>query len=132
SNPDRFDPDFLAAEIRWMKESGIGDLDAYLAAPRVGRHRPLSATDRRHVFAVYGDYHHNLQWRRRFDWEDVTQMISHAIDTGILPGARYHAILVDEAQDFAPSWFGVLRRLLHPHTGVMFMAADGAQRIYRH
>jgi superfamily I DNA/RNA helicase len=72
-----------------------------------------------------------LHWRRCFDWEDVPLNVCDAIDTGFLDGARYEAILVDEAQDFAPTWFAVLRRLLNPETGVMFMAADGVQRIYR-
>lgn len=129
---DRFDPDFLAAEIRWLKESGIDDLNTYLGAARVGRGRPLLAADRRFVFDVYRRYQHNLAWRRRFDWDDVPQMVCEAIDHNMIAGGRYQAILVDEAQDFAPSWFGVLRRLLDPTTAVMFMAADGAQRIYRH
>lgn len=132
SDRDRFDPGFLAAEIRWMKESGIEDLDTYLGAARVGRGRPLAPADRRFVFDVYSRYQHNLGWRRRFDWDDVPLMVSEAIDHGMIAGDRFHAILVDEAQDFAPSWFAVLRRLLNPETAVMFMAADGAQRIYRH
>jgi hypothetical protein len=126
----RFDLDFLDDEIHWMKDSGITELDRYLDEPRTGRGRPISAADRRAVFEVFRNYQNNLDWRRRFDWEDVPLMVSQAIDTGALSGGRYDAILVDEAQDFAPTWFQALRLLLRPG-GSLFLTADGIQRIYR-
>ncbi len=127
---ERLDSQFLAGEIAWMKDTGLTD-ERYLTAPRVGRRRPLLPADRQFVLDVYRRYQHNLGWRHRFDWMDVPITVANAIDAGALTGARYDAILIDEAQDFAPTWFGVLRRLLNPETGVMFLAADGAQRIYR-
>lgn len=43
----------------------------------------------------------------------------------------HQAILIDEAQDFAPAWFRVAFGMLKPETNLLFMAGDGAQRIYR-
>jgi hypothetical protein len=130
SAPGRFEVDFLDEEIRWMKDSGIRQLDRYLEEPRIGRGRPLSQADRQEVFAVYDQYQQTLDRRHRFDWEDVPIKVSDAIELGIFEGGRFDAIMVDEAQDFAPTWFHALRLLLKPG-GMMFLAADGVQRIYR-
>ena len=129
--PERLDAKFLDGEIRWIKETGLTAEQDYLNAARTGRGRPLSRADRQLVYDIYRRYQANMDMRRRFDWEDPPVMIAWAIRTGRLPGGRYEAILIDEAQDFAPTWFRVLRLLLNPATAMMFMAADGAQRIYR-
>lgn len=132
SVPDRLDAKFLTEEIGWIKESNLGDERSYLTATRVGRGRPLGLEDRQAAFEVFRHYQEDLLWRRRYDWDDAPLMLTNAIARRRLAGSRYEAILVDEAQDFAPTWFSLLRHLLNPETAVMFMAADGAQRIYRH
>jgi superfamily I DNA/RNA helicase len=50
---------------------------------------------------------------------------------GRIPTRLYHAVLIDEAQDFAPSWITVIQQMLRPATNMLFIAADGAQKIYR-
>ena len=40
---------------------------------------------------------------------------------------RYEVILVDEAQFFAPIWFEIIKRLLKPTSGHLFVAADPTQ-----
>jgi superfamily I DNA/RNA helicase len=57
--------------------------------------------------------------------------VLQALDQALIPPHQYHAILVDEAQDFAPSWFTVIRRMLNPNTNMLFIVADAAQKIYR-
>ena len=42
---------------------------------------------------------------------------------------RCDAVLVDEAQDMLPEWWGALRRIVKPH-GEMVLVADVAQDIY--
>lgn len=128
---DKFDADFLAGEFNWMKDTGVLDLDTYLQEPRVGRHKGLTKSDRALVYRVFQHYQRHLQDFRCCDWSDVPHIVMKALDERLLSPGRYDAILIDEAQDFAPSWFAVLRRVLNPETGVMFMAADAAQRIYR-
>lgn len=44
-------------------------------------------------------------------------------------GARYDAILVDEGQDFRPSWWNALRTALNPD-GEMLLVADATQDVY--
>ena len=58
-------------------------------------------------------------------------MMLDGISQGRIPSQLYHAILVDEAQDFAPSWFAVVQHMLKPVTNMLFVAADVAQKIYR-
>ena len=40
---------------------------------------------------------------------------------------RYDIILVDEAQFFAPLWFEIIKRILTPATGHLFLVADASQ-----
>jgi superfamily I DNA/RNA helicase len=40
---------------------------------------------------------------------------------------RYDIILVDEAQFFAPLWFEIIKRILAPQTGHLFLVADASQ-----
>jgi superfamily I DNA/RNA helicase len=127
----RLEADFLDEEIKWIKEMGLRDKARYMSEPRIGRGRPLGQADREFVWAVYERYQSMLADFHRFDWEDVPLMVLKAMEYGMLRGQAYDAILIDEAQDFAPAWFEVLRRQLNPQTAVMFLSADGVQRIYR-
>ncbi|HUS69912.1 MAG TPA: 3'-5' exonuclease [Anaerolineae bacterium] len=128
---DKFDAEFLCDEFNWMKDTGVLDRDAYLEEPRIGRRKGLAKSDRALVHRVFEHYQSHLQAFRCSDWADVPHMVIRGLDERLLSPDMYDAILVDEAQDFAPVWFAVLRRVLNPETGVMFMAADAAQRIYR-
>ena len=128
---DKFDGEFLCDEFNWMKDTSVLDLDAYLEEPRIGRRKRLVKSDRSLVHRVFEHYQSHLQGFRRCDWADIPHMVIRGLDEGLISPQQYDAILIDEAQDFAPIWFAVLRRALNPETGVMFMAADAAQRIYR-
>lgn len=88
-------------------------------------------SERERVYDAFTAYRTRLQMKRRCDWDDVPHLVLDALNAGLRDGNRYDAILIDEAQDFAPSWFEVLKRLLNPETGVLFLAADATQRIYR-
>ncbi|MDP9312274.1 MAG: UvrD-helicase domain-containing protein [Chloroflexota bacterium] len=125
------DAEFLSEEFNWMKDTLTTTSEQYLKASRVGRGKRLSKRDRAIVMEVYNHYQHHLQNLRQFTWADIPQLVLTAIDEGMIPENQFEAILVDEAQDFAPSWFQVLTRVLNPQTRVMFMAADATQRIYR-
>ncbi|MBI4572100.1 MAG: DEAD/DEAH box helicase [candidate division NC10 bacterium] len=72
-----------------------------------------------------------LRVRKCWDWEDVPLRLLELINAGRIAAQRYHALLVDETQDFAPSWFRILLRLLKPETNLLFLVGDGAQRVYR-
>ncbi|MEO8274412.1 MAG: NERD domain-containing protein [Chloroflexota bacterium] len=65
------------------------------------------------------------------DWWDLTlpTALLGAIDR---LGARYHAIVVDEGQDFAADWLeGLELLLMEPKTDVFYVFHDPAQSLYR-
>jgi superfamily I DNA/RNA helicase len=43
----------------------------------------------------------------------------------------FDAILIDEAQDWAPNWIKIINRMVNPEHGVIFLADDPSQSIYR-
>jgi superfamily I DNA/RNA helicase len=45
-----------------------------------------------------------------------------------LPGRRYHAVVVDEGQDFEARWFELLQRLLVDPDDVFWVFHDRARR----
>jgi len=66
------------------------------------------------------------------EWWDVT--LPGALDAAIdkLPGERFHAIVIDEGQDFEPAWLTSLEFLLHdPADGVLWVFHDPGQALYR-
>lgn len=128
---DKFEPGFLLEEITWMKETGAVTREEYMNVTRTGRGVALQRDDRERVYAIYTAYEENLRAYRQMDWADVPLLTLRAIHDGLLPNDSFDAILIDEAQDFAPTWFQVLRNILNPQTRVIFMAADSTQRIYR-
>jgi len=129
---EAFAVEFLAEELQWLKES-VTPLtrDAYLKAPRRGRETKLTPAQREIVFQVFEQYQATLTRLKRLDWAEVPLRVLQAIEEGRLPRHRYHAILVDETQDFAPSWFRVILPMVKPETNLLFLVGDGAQRLYR-
>ena len=126
-----FDEDFLVDEIRWMKETGIRDRETYLKADRKGRGKALNEAGREKVYKVVEEYNHYLEGEGRVDWEDIPYRVLQGIEEGKIPSSCYDAILIDEAQDFAPIWIRVLKRLLKKDSGLFFLADDPTQSIYR-
>ena len=63
--------------------------------------------------------------------EAVPKLLSQAFDDGRVPKAAYQAILVDEGQDFADTWYRLLLRALDPEANRLFIALDSSQNIYR-
>ena len=66
------------------------------------------------------------------DWWDVT--LPGALDAAIdaLPDERFHAVVIDEGQDFEPAWLTSLEFLLHnPVDGILWVFHDPGQALYR-
>jgi superfamily I DNA/RNA helicase len=128
---DKFDIQFLQDEFEWMKDYQVLEREQYLEIPRTGRKKSLGKSERELVFDIFEQYQLLLQRDNREDWAGVPARVLEAIQQGAVAVPRFDAILIDEAQDFAPTWFEVLRSLLNPETGIIYMAADSTQRIYR-
>jgi len=121
--------EFFAEEIGWMKENVLTSWESYRTADRGGRGIGLAETTRAKVFKVFDTYRELLG--DEIDWDDVPLRVLYAMKKHLVAAGCYEAVFVDEAQDFAPSWFYVVRSLVNPKTSVLFLAADSTQRIYQ-
>ena len=124
--------EFLTDEIRWIKEMGINSRAGYLECSRKGRGLGLREAHRQQVYDVLDAYQDWLRQERTYDWSDIPHMVLQGMDDGDIRTGVYDAILIDEAQDFAPVWIAVIRRLLKPDGGLLFLTDDPSQSIYRH
>jgi hypothetical protein len=117
----------LLDEIDWYKDRLLFSEADYLAADRAGRGFALAEAMRRRLFAAMQAYHDALQRRQLMDWGDAPRQVWRFWHEGEVALPRYDVILVDEAQFFAPLWFEIIKRLLTPRTGHLFLVADGSQ-----
>lgn len=119
------------SELDWVKDSGITRREDYLEADRRGRGFRLTQDQRAQIFLAILAYQNCLIDQGRMDWWDVPRRMWHWIEEGRVDPPQYDVVLVDEAQFFAPVWFDVVRRLVVPQTGYLFMAADPTQGFLR-
>jgi hypothetical protein len=124
--------EFVSDEIRWIKEMGIRSRAAYLEWERKGRGLGLRAARRKQIYEVLEAYQDWLMQERAYDWADVPHLVLRGMDEGRVESGIYDMILIDEAQDFAPVWIEVVKRLLKPESGLLFLADDPSQSIYRY
>jgi hypothetical protein len=117
----------LESELGWVKDSGIVTREEYLLADRRGRGFRLTQDQREQMFAAIHAYQSRLIDGERMDWWDVPRRMWHWIESGEVALPSYDVVLVDEAQFFAPVWFDVVRRLVRPELGYLFVAADPTQ-----
>jgi len=64
------------------------------------------------------------------DWESDHFPAIEALKAGHEHYHYYDAVMVDESQDFAPSWIKVIKGLLKPN-GHLFLAYDPGQSVFR-
>ena len=122
---------YLEDELQWMKDTGIRDRDIYLTTQRKGRGRQLVQKKRHQVFDVFDAYQEWLILSEKIDWAEVPHLVIKGIEEGEITPDQFDAILIDEAQDFAPIWIDVVNCLIKPETGILFLTDDPTQSIYR-
>lgn len=126
--------DVVRKEIDWLRDLGIVDREAYLSLDRrgAGKDGRLVAEKREQVFEILEDYRSYLRDNGFWDWHELPLLLLEKLETGALTPEKYDAILIDEAQDWAPVWFKVINHFLEPNHGLLFLADDPSQSIYRH
>jgi thymidine kinase len=102
----------------------IVDEPSYLVASRAGQGFALRAKDRGQVWSLYEVVTAALAKEQQRLWSAVPREICLAESHERL--SKYHHILVDEAQFFAPSWFQVVK-LATEAEGHLFLCADPNQ-----
>jgi hypothetical protein len=129
--------DFVSEEIGWRKDIDLIDNMKYLVSKRAGRGVPLIEEKRQIINEIFDDYRKyqdglrlkNQLWE---DWHDVPALAMRALKEN--PNhdllGFYDVILLDEAQDFAPTWIAVVRKLLR-EGGTLFICDDPTQSLFR-
>jgi hypothetical protein len=83
--------------------------------------------------------HHFHEWgknngehfRKNVDVEDYGDRLLRRLERGEGDAGRYDAVLIDEAQDFACSWFKCAKLALkEPNDGDLVIVGDGSQSLY--
>ncbi len=119
----------LRSEIDWAKDQIEFSRNVYLNADRRGRGFRL--TNREQMWAAIECFQNNLEGNHWLDWADVPRRMWSVIQNGSVGIKPYDVVLVDEAQFFAPLWFAIVRRLVKPGVGHIFLAADPTQGFLR-
>lgn len=63
-------------------------------------------------------------------WQALVQTVNRAVQTGLVPGGQYLALLIDEAHDFDETWLQMAARMVTPTSNSLLVLYDDAQSIY--
>jgi hypothetical protein len=63
--------------------------------------------------------------------EALGRAVERAVETGLVPGGQYTAVLIDEAHDFEEAWLRIVSRMVDPNTESLLVLYDDAQSIYQ-
>ncbi len=117
----------LLDELDWFKDRLFTKREDYLQANRRGRGFVPDQTGLDLIFEAMVAYNQELQRRGLIDWTDVPRHLWRTITEGRVETGIYDAILVDEAQFFAPIWFEIIKCMLKSGAGQLFLVADPTQ-----
>jgi superfamily I DNA/RNA helicase len=117
----------LMSEIDWLKDQLPMSLEQYQTADRRGRGFGLTSELRSLVFLAYETFQKMLEDQGLVDWGDIPQQLWLRQESGQTCLPQYDAVLVDEAQFFAPLWVALLQKALKPPNPHLFIVADPTQ-----
>nr|WP_237160571.1 UvrD-helicase domain-containing protein [Mycolicibacter engbaekii] len=124
-----FTPVFLSEEWRQVVLARrISTADAYLAAKRTGRGRPLGSAQRAQVWQVIWEFEHALTQQGVWTHESIRREATRLLEESSEKPFRH--ILIDEAQDLSPDQWRLLRAAVGEAPDDIFIAGDTHQRIY--
>ena len=124
-----FSPAFLKAEWEAIVNFwGIDQEEAYLRASRKGRGIRLGVRQRRAIWRVFAELLAVLEEKHYMTWERLCFRLAAELADRPPP---YQHVIADEAQDFGPAEFRLLRALVAPGDNDLFLCGDAGQRIYQ-
>ncbi|HSL29683.1 MAG TPA: UvrD-helicase domain-containing protein [Anaerolineales bacterium] len=120
-------------EIEWIWDMGLACREEYLKIERrgIGKELRLNKESRSQVYDVLEAYQAYLAENRSWDFDHLPVLVEQELAAGRIAAPCYDAVLIDEAQDWAPNWIRIVNRLVHPEHGLVFLADDPSQSIYR-
>jgi superfamily I DNA/RNA helicase len=133
----RWDPEFLNAEWGQVILGQVLTSRAdYFLARRAGRGRTLTRADRDQIWQLAERFTLRLEEKGVWTWRQIAAAAARAemdrADRAVTgaAGFRYRHVVVDEAQDFNPAHWKMLRAMVAPTSNDMFIVGDTHQRIY--
>lgn len=122
--------EYVAEEIEWREETDLYDPETYLKTVREGRQRPLNQSKRQLINEIFDSYMRETHQYNRIDYAMVSKRTLELVQQPEHPYRHaYDITLIDEAQDFAPSWISVVKEITKP-TGLIFMCDDPTQALF--
>ncbi|UNK04530.1 3'-5' exonuclease [Psychrobacter raelei] len=102
----------------------------YFAASRVGRGVALNRRQRAQIWPVFEEMREQLARAGFVTVEDAIHHALNLLQTGS-DKRSYHAVVVDEGQDFSAEALSLLRALVSEQRNDLFIVGDAHQRIYK-
>lgn len=125
--PDSF---YQEEWLRVILSQQVRSRQEYFAASRIGRGVALNRRQRAQIWPVFEEMREQLA---RGGFVTVEDAVYHALEL-LQQGddkRSYHAVVVDEGQDFAAEALSLLRALVPEQPNDMFIVGDAHQRIYQ-
>ncbi|MFF2831930.1 UvrD-helicase domain-containing protein [Cellulosimicrobium cellulans] len=126
-------PSFMISEYgSVILPNRVTTRDEYLRVRRLGRGTALSRAQRIAVWEVVAAYRASTAAAGSTDWDEKSMIAGAHLDAeAAIDGTRVaDHVLVDEAQDLAPTRLHLLRALASAGPDDLFIADDTQQRIY--
>lgn len=124
-----FTPVFLSEEWRQVVLARrISTADAYLAAKRTGRGRPLGSSQRAQAWQAMWEFEQTLTQQGVWTHETIRREATRLLEETDQKPFRH--IVIDEAQDLSPDQWRLLRAAVSKRSDDIFIAGDTHQRIY--
>lgn len=125
-----FEAGFLRQEWESVVQANeITELAEYLKVSRKGRGKTISRPERARVWKVFMRFRDALERSGKTEWTTVIRDARKHLESSpvTLP---YKAVVVDEAQDFQPDEWKLIRAIVPDGKNDLFIVGDAHQRIY--
>lgn len=109
---------------------GVTSLDTYLTVQRMGRKSRLGPNQRERLWPVFDAVRAALAAERYTTWADVFTGLAQALSSRTSKSFDY--VIIDEAQDLAPTELRFFAALAPGKADGLFLAGDVGQRIFQH
>ena len=121
---------FMDEWVQVVQAQDIVQMEDYLAVDRQGRGKRIDRKTREKLWVVFDNYRQIMEEKGWIDGDAAANYCCHQIKAN--PSIRhYDSVIVDEAPDFGPAQFRLLRALCgEPHADDIYITGDPRQRIY--
>lgn len=114
-----------------IQAQGVDTWDDYRTANRAGRGTPLTAVQRKDVWAVFERVRDYMRAGNLTDWQGMCRTARELLESGEAESS-WDAVIVDEVQDLSVQALRLVAALGGDRPNGLMVLGDGGQRIYAH